>query len=322
MAISSTDTFKSTKAQVINDAFQTLTIYGVGESVSAEDYTFASRVLNRMIKAWGADGLHLWTKTEAVLLFDQYRERYSLGFDARAVNADELVTNRLRTDTLLAETLIEVDSVVGMSVNDNIGIVLNDRSLFWTTIIAINDADNAILLAAGLPIASTQGFLVYTYSTTITKPMKILEYARVASGFDSGQYSTLVEVPVSSQAYMDYKALSTKTSNASHITQFMYNPYVDYGNLYVFPRPSDCSYRLNFTYERRLADIIDASDNFDFPSEWEEAIVYQLAMRLARPFGRAAALQDIAPMADIAYTKALQWDSEKDYLDISPCNWE
>jgi hypothetical protein len=73
-----------------------------------------------------------------------------------------------------------------------------------------------------------------------------------------------------------------------------------------------------FTYERVVEDLTNTSDNFDFPPEWLEALTYQLAVRLCRPFGKPAALKELFPLASLMLQKLLDWDSEICCIQMSP----
>ena len=61
-----TTTFTQTRNSLITDSLQLLGVYGVGRTVSSEDMSIGVSMLSKMVKAWGAKGLHLWAKQEAV----------------------------------------------------------------------------------------------------------------------------------------------------------------------------------------------------------------------------------------------------------------
>ena len=58
------------------------------------------------------------------------------------------------------------------------------------------------------------------------------------------------------------------------------------------------------------------TDDFDFPQEWFDALVYNLAMRIAPAFGKQNKLQSIAPLAQTFKEEMLDWDNEKADVQI------
>ena len=320
MATSGSQNFSQTRAGLINDAFQLIGVYGIGRTVSAEDTTLASNYLNKMIKAWGAKGLHLWTKEEGVLYITPYEEEYSLGNasgDAYAtLKSDEVVT-QLNGNHAASATALVVDSTTGMLASDKIGVVTTDKTIHWTTIVSVNSA-TSLTITAGLDSAASDNGLVYTFTSRIYKPLRILN-ARLVSGIDTGATSTLTEVPLTSVSNEQYMQISSKFKSNGSPNQFQYSPKNISGRLYLFPRPNDGSERIHFTYERVIEDLDNTTDDFDLPSEWLEPITWQLAVRLGPAFGRSQkAMQVILPVASKMLDNLLDWDTETTSMSFIP----
>jgi hypothetical protein len=319
MATSGSQNFTQTRIQLIQDAFQLIGIYGVGRTISAEDEVLANNFLNKMIKAWGTKGLHLWTKEEAVLFISQYEEEYTLGNasgDAHCALESDTVITQLNGALAASATSVTVDSTTGMAVSDNIGIVTSDNDIHWTTIATI-PSSTTLTLTTGLDTAANDNDEVYTYTNKIYKPLRITSCRR-REGIDSGATSTQFEQVLTPISYEEFRNLPTKTTN-SLPNQFHYNPKNTSGKLYLYPRPDDGKDRIHISYERVIEDLDAASDNFDFPSEWLECITYQLALRLGACFGKGQkALQEIAPLASVMLDDLLSWDAEHTELRIIP----
>lgn len=63
--ISNDTSFNQNEGQIIADSLQLLGVIGsTTQTVSTNDQTFCSNMLNKMIKAWQAQGVHLWTESE------------------------------------------------------------------------------------------------------------------------------------------------------------------------------------------------------------------------------------------------------------------
>lgn len=321
MATSGSVDFSQTRNEVILDAFQILGVYGIGRTVSAEDLTFASNMLNKMVKAWEAKGLHLFTKEEGVLYIVPGQAKYTLGpdsTDAYATKLEDQVITKLSAAAASGATSLTVADTTGMTVGDNIGVVTQDKTIHWTTIATIPDS-TSLTITVGLDDDANNGALVYTFTNRVNKPLRVLDCRRrTGLAGDNNQF----DLPLTEIAYQDYFELPVKTTS-SIPNQFHYNPKNLRGDLYLWPGPSDGSERIMFTYERKIQDLDSTSDDFDFPSEWLEALTYQLAVRLARPFGKASAIQDILPLASQMLEDLLNWDAEVSEISlVADMRWE
>lgn len=320
MATSGSQNYSQTVTNVINDAYQLLGIYGIGRTISSADFDFALRMLNKMVKAWGAKGLHLWERKEGRLYLTQYTSEYNLGnasTDAYVTSASDEVVTQLNGALAASATSVTVDSTTGMTVGDNIGVVLTDKTVHWTTIATL-PSSTTLTLTTGVASAASDNALVYTFTSRIYKPLKITS-ARSISGFDSGSTSTEIEIPLTEISYDQYQQLPTKSLNSSPPTQFAYNPNLTNGTMFLFPRPDDGSYRIHFTYERIIEDLDAITDDFDFPSEWLEALTYQLAIRLGPAFGKTQkTMQALLPLASQMLNDLLVWDTDLPSIAMMP----
>jgi len=304
-------TFTQTRNELILDSFQLLGVYGIGRTVSSEDMSFAANMLNKMVKAWGTKGLHLFAKEEAVLYVTPGTPSYLLGSTAKAANASEEIMTQLNGALATSSTALVVDSTTGMLAADVIGVVLTDKTIHWTTIASVGSA-TTITLTTGIVSGASDNAYVYTYTTALTRPLRVLDMrARTNIGAD------VSDRWVQEVAYQDYMQYSDK-NQPSFPSQFNYKPGKSSGVLYLFPCPSDGAERMMFTYERVVDDLNNASDSFDFPPEWLEALTYQLAVRLARPFGKASALSDILPLASLMLKDLMDWDAEISDVQMAP----
>ncbi len=319
MATSGSIDFNQTRNELILDAFQLLGVYGIGRTVSSEDQAFAENMLNKMVKAWQAQGIHLWAKEEGVLFVADNVGEYTLssaGTSARATLATDEVTTELTAAHAASATELTVTSTAGMTAADIIGIVLDDDAVTWTTIVSVDTA-TTLTLTAGLDSAAAAGSNVYAFTSRINKPLRIHAMRRIR-GTDQGGTSTQTEIPMMQLSHQDYFDLPNKTLNGL-TTHFYYNPDILDGKVYLWPRPNDPEMRFGFTFTRMFEDFDAAGDNPDFPQEWLEVLTYQLAVRLAPAFGKDQKLiATIAPIAQILLQSMLDWDSEKDSVNFIP----
>ena len=79
MAVSNSTDFSETAQQIIIDARNELGIANDEEPLEAVDLQKGLRALNRMLKAWQADGVMAWTLTEGSLVLTQGQAEYDFG---------------------------------------------------------------------------------------------------------------------------------------------------------------------------------------------------------------------------------------------------
>lgn len=315
MATSGTINYNETRDQIISDALQLLNVLASGETANADDITFCANALNKMIKAWMAQGIHLWTEEEGTVYFINGQASYQLGTSNGANASDGTGTPTETTASSASSgTSINVTSSTGMTAGDTIGIQITTNVMTWTTISSISN--NTITLNAS--VASwNSGALVATYTTQLQRPLSI-QSARVRdnNGFDR---------PVWVKPRNDYMMIPQKQATSTPMVIY-YSPQLTDGILYCWPTPSDVSQRLKITYLRTIQDFDSSSDNPDLPQEWLEAMTYNLAVRVAPAYGlnlTTAGLQgnpDLIRMANQFLEDLKAWDAEQPYIQIVP-NW-
>lgn len=319
MATSGSVNYNKTRSEIIEDAYRLIGVYGRGRTVSSEDMQLGVDLLNMMLKSWQAQGLHLWTKEEGVLFVADNTGEYSLGStasDAYACKESDAVITELNGAAAASATSLTVDSTTGMAASDNIGVVLDSDAMHWTTISSV-DSSTTLTIASGLASAAADNSNVYTFTNRINKPLRVLSARRI-SGIDSGSTSTQTEIPLVRLSNQEYFELPAKTNNGL-TNHFYYRPNRDNGSLFLWPRPDDPENYIRFTYERLIEDMDATTDNLDFPQEWLEAVTYQLAVRLAIPFGREQkAGMLLVPIAAELLQELKNWDAEVSQIQFMP----
>ena len=93
------------------------------------------------------------------------------------------------------------------------------------------------------------------------------------------------EIPMISITRTDWMAIPNKTTSSIPV-QYYYDPQTTNGTLYVWPTPqTGTTDVLVLDVDRQLDIMNDNLDDFDFPMQWQEAITYNLAARLAPEYG-------------------------------------
>jgi len=308
MTTSNSTDFILTRDQIITQALNLLGVYGQGDTISANDISFSATALNMMIKSWEGQGIHLWTSSEAALFFTLGQQKYSLSNTSSDITGDYPIFNLL-TSSASGSNLI-VNSTVGINVNDNIGIKLDSGIIQWTTVLSIPDA-TTINLNASLSGTASTGNNVFSFTTRTDRPLEISS--------SRYRYSDGTERPLNKKGRDDFMKVPLKTTTGK-ANQYYYAPKVSDAWMYLWPTADDVGDCIRFSYSRRIQDFDASSDTPDLPQEWLEAIVYNLAVRLAPGFGISTGKlnPDISMIAQTSLMEIRLWDSEEGSLNIVP----
>lgn len=274
MATSGSVDFNRTRNEIIEGALRLCGQTSPGETPGAAEVQDAAEALNMMVKAWQAQGIHLWAQQEATLFIEDGKYEYDLG------SSGDHATDSF-SETTLSAAAADTDGTVDLtdatiaSDGDYIGIVLDNDTYHWTT---VNGAPSGstVTLTAAIDGAAASGNTVYVYTSKVDRPLKVIEARR--------RNSSDIDTPLRMYSRQEYFDLSNKTTKAK-VTQFYYEPKLTNGKLYIWPAPNGVSDVLKFSYYRPLEDFDTTTDNPDFPQEWLEAMKYNLAVRLAPEYG-------------------------------------
>lgn len=311
MATSGSTSFTLTATQLINKSFGKIGVKVAEQPLTANELQDGLDALNLMIKAWAAQGLHLWAKTEGILFLDVGKTDYFLGATGdEAARFDDFIGTTSNAAHVALDTIITVTSSAGMAISDSVGIELDSGVRHWTTIVSV-DSPTQITITTGIPSASKSGSSVYTFTKLIDRPQRVLNCRRKTFAQDN-------EIPVRSWSRQQYFNQVNKQSQGTVVNCY-YSPALDNGRVYVWQTAASVNDLLLFTYERQLEDILIGDDNLDFPVEWLEAITYNLADRLADDYDAPPAKADrVARKAALFLDDLLGWDEEMESLNLQP----
>lgn len=300
---SGSTTFTLTRNQIISTALMLIGVVGAEDTASSSDQTLANNLLNMMVKAWEGDGCSLWELQEATLYIANGTASYQLGNGARATNTSVETTSSATENA--AATTITLTTVTGMAVNDNIGIVQDSGTTFWTTINAINTGTSVVTLNAGLTSIASSGTAVYTFTTAIPRPWDVTQ----VRFRNSGNIDRVLE----RKSREDFFAIPNKSSIAQPVSYY-YDVQLNYGTLYFWPIPDSDLERISFTYIRTIQDLINSADNPDMPQEFLLALTYGLAVLLAPAYGKDSKMMEgLGQVAEKYYKMAKNYN-----IDVGP----
>lgn len=319
MAVASSSAFNPAATQLLTAIFRILGVINEDEIPSAGMYANGMFVLNGMMKAMEADGIHIWTEEEGIIFLQKGQRTYLLGGTTtdKACNAMDWIQTTMAQSAATATLAMVVTDSDGMTVGDNFGVVLNDGSAFWSTIDTIVGDTVTLVDATTGPVTSGTPVMTYPPASQLVRPLDIpfcrrLQYQTqpgvlATQAPDWGGIITPVSPMSSRQDYMDLP----QPNNPGLVTQVFYNPGRDQGQLWVWNCSTNALYALRFTYYRPLLDFVTGNNTGDFPQEWIEPIQWMLAFRLAPQYSVPAERWDrIKVMAMEMNEKVQGWDRE------------
>lgn len=271
MASSGQYVYSVTRNEIIEDAAELAGILDPeGGQLTPFQYARMTRILNTMVKSWEADGLQIWLRKIFTVFLTVDQSSYSI-----SLTGDHATRTYVETTVASGSgTSIVVASGTGISTGDYIGVEQSDNSMVWTTI--TNKSGTTLTLNATVGSPSV-GAIVYTYTTKVPRPIRILDGYIRQSASDS-------DTPVKLLSQEEYNRFGAKTTSGL-TTQVFYHATIPSGTLYVYPVPTDATNLLFLEGMYQFQDFITYDDTADFPAEWHNAIIYNLAVEFGFRYG-------------------------------------
>jgi len=258
------------RGHLISEAYSLAGVVPIGSDPTIDELLDGIRSLNSMLKSWQTEGIGLWLNQEVTLFLKYEGKSYSLGPSGDHMSAS-VVKTEIATAASSGDTDIVVDSIIGITNGDYLGIELDDGTVQWTTINGV-PSGSTIAAAAALTDDAAVDNHIYTYTTKAGRPLQIIEGRRVS---EDGN-----ETPLLLISRNEYMALSNKGTSGI-INQIFYDPQLTNGMLYVWPTCADVKDTLKLTIKVPIADFDAGNSEGELPPEWRDAIISNLALRIA-----------------------------------------
>jgi hypothetical protein len=173
-------------------------------------------------------------------------------------------------------TSLVVESATGIQDLFTIGIETDNGDIHWDILNGV--VGTTLTLTTGIDYASAAGSFVY-FSTAFStaRPLEIIQ----AWTRDQDE----LDIPMDIMSLQEYRSLSNKTTEGRP-TGLTFDPQLDNVILYLWPEPNVMKMRVHLVAKFPVQDFDAAGNDPDFPVEWTEALVYNLAIRLAAEYGR------------------------------------
>lgn len=244
--------------------------------------------LNAMIQEWQANDIHVWCEEEAILFPEPSQPLYRVGGPTtdHATLFNSLIQTTLTDTAMTGDTAVTLTSVMGIASGDFIGVQLDAQTNFWTTVSG-PPSGNIVPITDPMPGQATAGQIVFDYTTPLIRPLRLYGGRRY-------NYLSKIDTPMQIWARLDYESQPNKYTPGVQ-TAFFYDPQTSptaFGAsqqgsalLNLWPNPSNNQFGFRFTAQRPIATLADLTSAADFPVEWQNAIVFNLAMDLWPEYG-------------------------------------
>ena len=244
--LSGSYSFSNTRNDIITAVYRIIGVTATGQTPTADQFNEASQVLNTMIKAWRGQGVTIELLDWINIPLRQ--SSYVIGTDGKTYECIRNHTSSTDTQpvtgsSFLAYWRVAIDAVVGVA---------------W--------ADATYYVSIGN----------YDLDTNIVNVMKAF-YRQVPNSPSSVPYDRKMQL-LTQEEYFD---LSGKTNAGRGVLMYFQRAPQPRIYLYPYPQYADIGItNINLSVQRFNQDILDPADNTDFLQEWEEAIIYNLAVRM------------------------------------------
>jgi hypothetical protein len=283
--------------------------------------------LNILLKAWQKDNIHLWTQREGVIFLNYAQDVYALGpFGDNATVLESFRQTTLSANAAQGATVLQVYSTIGFVVGDQIGIQITNSLRQWTTIATVNSLTQ-VTITAPLVAMAIAGNTVFDYTQQIDRPLKVTSSRRNSFPFYNNSNNSTNEIPMEMWSRQQYFDQVNKGQPGTPVNWYYsplqgenaYSAPTGDGLFYIWQAPSSVNDFLRITYTRSIQDVDDGNNNLDFPTEWNLAIIYSLALLLGIPYSAPIEkIQMIAPLAKDFLEDCKGWDQEITSLNVQP----
>ena len=280
MTTSGSTSFSVSRNDIVRSAYLKAKAVDANATISSIMMADGVRSLNSMMARWRKTGVHIW-KLEEITLFPQAgQRRYNISTASPDHVALAYSQTTISSSEAAAQTVLSVSSVVGMTIGDQIGILLDSGSIFWSTISAVGAT--TVTIAAPLPSAASTGAYVWRYTSAnacaVDRPVGI---GRGQGAVRRHDFTSLIDTPIGPcMARADYDALPNKDGPGVFNLAY-YDQQLTVGYISLWQVPATVQHLCKITAQLPIEYFVNATNNPDLPAEWIDALVYNLAVMFA-----------------------------------------
>jgi hypothetical protein len=306
MTTTGTDTFTMDRDGLIKSAMRSLRALGIGETPVTEDYTNITEAMNILIKAWAKKSIVLWVTQEVQVPCVTGVGKYPLGPTAGYV----VSVSSTGGTGYSAGTWTATNGTTGTAASGTYTVVSGAPAVFTVTV--PGDSYTSAPTTFTLSGAGTGATITAVIAgVTMAMPKRVIEgtYIRDSNGNDT---------PLLPTSRQEYNTLGTKSSSGTP-NLFYYDAQIPNGQLYLYNVPADSTHTVYAQIQRQFYDMVSSGDNFDFPSEWFQALKWGLCEELMLEYKVPANnMQYIIAKAQKTFEESFGFSQEDTSVSFQP----
>jgi hypothetical protein len=277
MAYNTSTDFIVSRNEIIYASLRLIGVIDPEETPTTAEIANTAQAFNMMVKAFVAEGLHLWMIQERLLFFAQDQISYFPGLSTEHF-VDTATFTEVQTAAASGGNEIHVLGNVNLTVGRAVGVMQDDGDYHWTTISSVTGYYMGITDALTDDAAAGNPVVHYATTSVADRPTDIHAIQYVIGGF-GGPELTLERI-----SERDYYAIPDKRVTGKP-NVFYYNPRMTSGRVRLWPLPDDCEDYARLLCQVPMRNLDSSTDNPYFPIEWYEALKFNLAVRIAPEYG-------------------------------------
>jgi hypothetical protein len=252
-----------TSGQIIADALSIIGVLDPDNTTMVQPSTYQTglRVFNDMIDSWNQEQLLVYAENQYVFPFVPGTQIYTLGSTNPIVGS---ISGTILTTTSGTPTIGAV--IMGLGILP-LTTVLSGTGTSW---ILSNDCGTVPSEVMGCNIRN---------NFNIPRPARV---TRWSVQYPAGH--AYMNLPASILSVEEWQSITYNVAPSSFPTQMYNDTNYPYMNLYFYPVPESPCNALLFTWDQ-LQEVGDLNTNVFLPQGYNEAIKYNLAIRLSPYFG-------------------------------------
>ncbi len=302
MTTSNSSNFIVNRDELIRSSFEMVGVAVSGEPLAPGDINKANIALNMMLKAFQQYGLHLWKRKSVSITFVASQASYTLGQKSAGTATTDTASSLVDAGADFTTDNIIVGDTVKNTTDGTSGLVTGVTN------------QTTLTFATDLFPLGTESYEITSANVSTARPLRIVEADRVDSTGNTTSMNPLTK--------NEYEALPNKTTTGTPIS-YHYDPTLNNGTLYVWLVPDATAvsaYTMSIVTSATIEDVDSATDDFDCPSEWLEAISVNLAYRLSHryPLESTSAKVELKKFADETLDLAIGFGQEDNSVFLSP----
>ncbi len=286
----------TTGREVIADALGALGIYAPGEAVSADNNDVGFRRLNNMLSAWATQSLTIPVVVREIFPLTANLGVYTIGpggdFDTTRPPSQASLTG--------AGLLLNSDSTT-----DSVSVLTGSGNVATATVTSHGYADGQNVTIEGATPAAYNGTFpidvtgVNTF--TYVFPGGVSPATGTITALLESNATDVVEIPRAIITDDAWQAIQIKSLTSTLFTCLYYNPTFagGLGTIHLWPIPTTGDNSLVLYRRQQLTSFVSLDATYDIAEGYAEALGYNLALRMASPFGVSIS-DDVREMAGLS----------------------